>query len=232
MSFSSDDSYSAPSPLPSPQEFSCIVTNPHMNDDIAQRFASKPSSSAYLRYYKSLSQSIELLEQELERQQMEREALFDQLFDSRSFRTRIRPIVSKYRHEQALIRRGFHPYSHTADSPPSSSSHEVSFPPSSESHTTSNNSSYYTAIDEEPGTSKQNPIVIHNEVDENVCARCKQEGHQREDCDTPMRTFVECGVCAWTKQDTCNHIDASPVWLRELRASVERKQAQLTAKPL
>ena len=231
MSFSSDDLYSAPSPLPSPQEFSHIVTDPSMINDIAQIFASKLTSSALLRYYGFLSQSIEQLECQLKDQQKEREVLFDHLFDSRSFRTKIRPIVSKHRHRQAQIRRGFQPDSHTSSSPPnpspSSSSNEV--PLQSSSHHVPNKDSYHAAIDEEPGANKQNPIMIHNGDDDDVCTRCKQQGHQQEGCNTPMQTFVHCEVCAWTKQTTCTHIDASPAWLRDLRASVERNNARTTA---
>ena len=80
--------------------------------------------------------------------------------------------------------------------------------------------SFHQPIDEEPG-SQENPIVVHD--DEDVCARCKQQGHQQEDCGTPMRSFQHCEICAWTKQAQCTHIDISPVWLRELKANIEKK---------
>lgn len=117
MSFSSDDSHSSPSPIPSPQEFSRLITDPDLLHSIARRFASRKSSSAILRYYKFLSQSIAQLEEELERHQMERETIYNHLFDNQSFRMRIRPIVNEYRHKRTLIRQGFHPYSRTSGSP-------------------------------------------------------------------------------------------------------------------
>jgi len=52
-----------------------------------------------------------------------------------------------------------------------------------------------------------------------VCERCGRIGHEREDCDTPMRTFEHCDVCEWrrVRQRDCPHVDASPVYLRQLR---------------
>ena len=39
-----------------------------------------------------------------------------------------------------------------------------------------------------------------------------------------MRSFQHCPICAWTKQALCTHVDASPVWLKELRTNFEKKE--------
>jgi hypothetical protein len=116
-SSSSFDSYSAPSHIPSPQELSHLLTEPDSLQSIAHQFTSKPTSTAILRHYAFLSHSIAQLEEELERHQMEREVIYDHLFDNQSFRTRIRPIVNEYRKRGTLTRQGFHPYSRTSGSP-------------------------------------------------------------------------------------------------------------------
>jgi hypothetical protein len=116
----SDDSYSAPDPLPSPGEFSHLITEPDLQDTIYRRFIRKPTSSAILRYYVFLSHNIAQIEEDLERHYQERTVLWEHLFDSQSFRTRIRPIVRRYRHMRALKRRGYHPYGRMT-SPKSSS---------------------------------------------------------------------------------------------------------------
>lgn len=84
---------------------------------VARRFAQNSASTAILRYYKFLSFSIEHLEQELERYHQEREVLYDHLFENQTFRTRIRPLVDEFRHRQAQVRHGFHPYGRPTSSP-------------------------------------------------------------------------------------------------------------------
>ena len=122
--FSSDDSYSAPSPIPSPQELSNLITDDYMVQLIASKFNNKPTSSAILQYYNFLSRSIATLEEELERHQIEHEVLHNHLLESQTFRHRIRPIVGVYRHRCALKRRGHHPYGRKTPSTTSSSSSE------------------------------------------------------------------------------------------------------------
>jgi hypothetical protein len=82
--------------MPSPQELSHLITEPDSLHSIAREFASKPTSTAILRHYKFLSQSITQLEEELERHQMEREVVYTHLFNNQSFQARIRPIVNEY----------------------------------------------------------------------------------------------------------------------------------------
>ena len=219
---SDSHSPSPPPPLPSPQEFSCIITDPDMVDTIARRFTSKPTSTAVLRYYSFLSQNIEIIEQQLEQHHMEREAIYTHLFESRSFRTRIRPIVSEWRHRQAQIRRGFHPYDRPTSLPRYPSDDNIISPPSG----TTNN--------EELGT-KENPMIIvdgeegtadveKKQSDRAICSRCNQLGHLQEDCDTLMRTLTtHCDACNWTKQDECDHYDVSPAWIRRQQLQIEQR---------
>ena len=93
---SSSDSYSAPTSIPSPQELSNLITDPYTNEQVDRKFRNKPTSSAILRYYTFISHSITQLEEELERHQREREILYDNLFASRTFKYKIRPIVEEY----------------------------------------------------------------------------------------------------------------------------------------
>jgi hypothetical protein len=104
-------------------------------------------------------------------------------------------------------------------------------------------SSYATAIDELPG-SKWNPIVVEDEDEQGTfhdpieiadddeeeeeeikrCERCGQTDHQREDCNTLMRTFTECNVCAWSKQKECNHYDTTPAWIKAQQQIIEQRE--------
>ena len=89
--------------------------------------------------------------------------------------------------------------------------------------------------DEEMKGSKTNLIIVYDFNDEpdngeglicndkDVCACCNQQGHQQEDCVTLMRSFQHCPICAWTKQASCTHVDASPAWLKELRTNFEKR---------
>jgi hypothetical protein len=194
-SSSSNDSYSASSPIPSPQELSHLITEPDSLHSIARKFASKPTSTAILRYYKFLSQSIAQLEEELERHQMEREVIYNHLFDNRSFQTRIRPIVNEYRQKQVLIRQRFHPYSRTSGSPsmPSANnSPSTNNPPSIENgiqgrvsieiHDRYDNESpdsYYTTLDDTLG-SKKHPIIVTDDEKEE-CEGCRGD-HEFRSC--------------------------------------------------
>lgn len=85
--------------------------------------------------------------------------------------------------------------------------------------------SFNTAIDEIPG-SKHNPIVIEDDKEEK-CSRCDLVGHVYDDCNTPIRTPGECGICKWSNQVECNHYEPSPVWLRDLRRRIEQRERRL-----
>ena len=120
FTFSSSDSYSAPTLIPSPQELPHLITDLYINDQVDRKFKNKPTSSAILRYYTFISHSIVELKEELERHQQERETLYDNLFVSRTFRYRIRPIVGEYQHRRAMEWRGHHPCTSSTNSSPSS----------------------------------------------------------------------------------------------------------------
>jgi hypothetical protein len=148
---------------------------------IARSFASKPTSSTILRNYKFLSQSISRLKEELERHQKEWEVNYDHLFDNQSFQTRIHPIVDEHRQRQALICQGFHPYSRISVPPNISSANN---PPSIvkriqgrasvEIHDQRNvhgsQGSYYTALDNTPGSMRSRIITLDDE--EKDCEGC------------------------------------------------------------
>ena len=130
--FSSSDSYSALTLIPSPQELSHFITDLYINDQVNRKFKNKPTSSAILHYYTFISHSISELEEELEQHLQEHEILYDNLFTSRTFRYRIRPIVGEYRHHHAMEQQGHHPYSRRTSPSTSSTNSTPSskyFPP-------------------------------------------------------------------------------------------------------
>lgn len=221
-------------------ELSRILVDPDTLYRVSRTFASHPTSSATLRYYRFLSLSIDRLELDLERHRLEQQSIFTHLMDSGTFRMKIHPIIQEYRR-----RPGFHPYGRSSTSPTPPSFHNrvnTDTSPTQRISTSDideeiNRLGSMTNIvfeDEEPGHqngvsgvvqeapgSKSNPIIVRDDKD--VCARCNQEGHQQEDCGTPMRSFQHCPICAWTKQKSCTHIDVSPAWLKELKANFEKR---------
>jgi hypothetical protein len=220
------------------QELSRLLLTPHMTPSVSRTFERYPTSTAILCHYTFLSQSIVTLEQELERHQLEREQIFDRLMQNGMFRRKIQPIVTNYR-PMVPRRTRFHPQSYTSQSPSQDSSSPPLYgsvalsqsidmlpgearnsTPLVMASTANPQESYRNPIDEEPGSS-ENPIVVRDEED--PCTRCKQQGHQHEDCGTPMRSFQDCEVCAWTRQAQCTHIDVSPAWFKELKTNFEKK---------
>ena len=150
-----------PPPMLSPDELSRLIIETDLAYPIARAFASKPTSTAVLRNYAFLSRSIDGLELDLERHRLEQHALFTYLMESRTFQTKIQPIIHQYRRRIGHTR--YHPYDRTP-SPADSIN-----PPHSRSGGSSLGS-YCTAIDEEPG-SKWNPIVVdqdHRQVEGSV----------------------------------------------------------------
>ena len=92
---SSSDSYFAPTLIPSPEELSRLITDPYTNKQVDRKFRNKLTSSVILRYKTFISHSITELEGELERHQQECEILYDNLFASRTFKYKIRPIIEE-----------------------------------------------------------------------------------------------------------------------------------------
>ena len=187
-----NDLYSASSPMPSPQELSHLLIEPDSLHSITHKFTSKPTSTAILRHYAFLSHSIARLEEELERHQMEREVIYNRLFNNRSFQNRICPIVNEYRQIKAFR---FHPYSHTSGSPsripathspstnnPSSVDKGIQGQVSVEIHDRYDNKSpdpYYTPLDNGLG-SKKHPIIVLD-VKEEKCEGCRGD-HEFRGC--------------------------------------------------
>jgi len=241
-SSSSNDSFTEIATL-SPQELSRLVTDQNMNRPILDAFPSYSPSTMNLRNYAFLSDSIDVLERELERHQLEREQIYDDLLHDRRFRRRIGPILKDYRNRRRRTRA--HPYDRSPTPPRTPSDQNSINPPSSiqilpeealaripTPSDRGSTTSFHTAIDEATGTTRLNPIIIVDD-DERLagpskidkgkgvpCPRCKQIGHRYYDCETPMRTFKKCRTCAWTGQETCNHYDASPVWIKKTRVKL------------
>ena len=94
--FSTDDEYSAPSLLPSPNEMSHMINDPVSLDRIDRKFKKRPISSAVIHNYYFVTDTITRLEQELERHNQERQTLHDYLMNDTTFRSRIHPIVADY----------------------------------------------------------------------------------------------------------------------------------------
>ena len=200
-------------------ELSHLLVDPDMLYLVARSFASHPTSSAMLRFYRFISLSIDQLETDLERHRLEQQALFTRLMESGTFRSKIHPTVQEYRRRDR-----FHPHGCSPSLPAPPSFGHVDTSPTPRSSTL-----HHAGIDEEINGerrsgmegSKSNPIVIRDDKD--VRSHCNQQEHQPEDCDTPKSTLQHCPICAWTKQTLCTHINASPAWLKELKENFEQR---------
>ena len=219
-------------PILSRDELSHLILEPDMLPHLARTFAPNPTSVVTLRHYQFLSQSIDQLELDLERHRQEQQEMFSYLMETNIFRTKIQPILKRYRRKTRV-----RPYVNYSPSHNTPSASAVNASVDSSSHVEVITKETEPLVlsphthDETTGRDlmngmwmpgeKWNPIVIHD--DEDVCARCKQQGHQQEDCATPIRSFEHCNICAWTKQAQCNHFDVSPAWLKELKANIDKK---------
>jgi hypothetical protein len=183
MSTSSSDNLSTTAePVLSPAELSRLIAEPDMLYSISTTFASKPTTTAILRYYAFLSRSINQLELDLDRHQLELQAMFLHLMETRSFQTKIRPIVHEYRRK---IRSRFHPYSRTSNppTPPStnnspSTDNEIQGRVSVEIHNRYDNP-HYTALDDALG-SKEHPIIVTDD-EKKECEGCRGD-HEFRGC--------------------------------------------------
>ena len=79
-----------------------LLVDPNMLFLVARKFASHPTSTATLLHYHFLSLSIDQLELDLEHHRLEQQEIFSYLMESRAFRTKIQPIVDKYRRKACL----------------------------------------------------------------------------------------------------------------------------------
>jgi hypothetical protein len=230
LSPSSSNSSSSLVATLSPQELSRLVTDADFNPALNEVFPAGSVSTAILRHYLFLSQSIDTLERELERHQLEREQLFDCLKDNGRFRQRIKPVLREFRVKNTRIRRTrpFHPYNRA-----SSSSRSSTDPPRSivirprnadalapQQSTTVSPNSFHTAI-EQPLGSRANPIIV--EESDDACSRCHYHGHDRPNCTTSLRTFTHCTLCDWAGQtrSECNHYDTILEWVKRQDRSLD-----------
>jgi hypothetical protein len=98
----------------SPQELSCLAQEPAMHPILTETFRPGSATTILLRYYEFISTTIDTLERELERHQMDRERLFDHMMGSKRFRQRIHPVLEEFRQfYDRQHRTRYHPYGHT-----------------------------------------------------------------------------------------------------------------------
>jgi hypothetical protein len=226
----------------SPQELSDVVSKSDVYDTLERRLHAQSYVAATLRSFTFLSDSISTLEEQLERQQVERELLYNILDTNLHFRQTFRPMLVD--HRQRLLKRPKRvrlqtPYSRPHPGPfitnvssqgIERNTYTVRYPKSSPIASTSalpdesssdGSSSYHSA----GSGSHDDPIYIHDD-DENTCARCFGHGHLYEDCDAQIRTFVDCSACEWNKikgkdKGHCTHYDITPAWAKRQRARLD-----------
>ena len=128
---SSTDSQSSASTVATltPQWLSVLIANPDILQALHDIFPAGSTVNADLWNYSFLSETIEILEKELEWHQQQQEHIFDHLTDSWDYHG-MRPIFATY--EQRTSYLPYHPYTHTP-SPHSSSSSSNNAPTSSNS---------------------------------------------------------------------------------------------------
>lgn len=220
------------------EELSDLLESDTFHSVLDTAFIPGYSSTTNLRHYSFVSHSIKKMKQELDRFERERDDLFEELHGSPRFVQCMNPILRQYRLLQQRNAR-HHPYSR-----PHSPANSSSSPGSQRSVTilpadvnalfiplapaaptspipTSSSSSYHTAT-EQLGT-QANPIIIDDDEDVPVCARCDQQGHSRSNCNTPLRSFTHCLICDWTKQQTCDHFDIPPAWIKIQQEIIARR---------
>jgi hypothetical protein len=233
----------------SPHELSRLVTEPTMNPLLNEAFHPGSETIIMLRYYASISETIDTLERELERHRLDREDLFENLTENRRFRRRMVPIVNDFRQLTGHRRRTrYHPYGQTPSPPRTPSNPASVHPPSSVASvvilpeealaripspippatSASSIDSYKTAIDEPLG-SPGNPIIIPDDGDD-ICTRCYQTDHLRDDCLTPIPLNEFCEACEWrgTPQEECRHTEIAPGWVKRINAELDLQEARGT----
>lgn len=206
------------------------------------------TSSALLRHYGWVTNTITRLEEEIERHREELHENHEYMMGNPRFQATIQPVVMTFRRKTRKTRPL--PYQRPPTDPSTSSTRrrsppfpivndplkrsptpfpiveQISRPPSPRlSSSTESLLSYYTAPEESLGTRKDNPINV-DEIEDGtltICSRCYSIGHLREDCDTPMRSFDHCEICAWTKQEICDHVDVSPAWIKRQQERIKRR---------
>ena len=226
----------------SPHEFTNLILDDATIPLLEHVFRIDPITHAHLRHYHFVSSEIKQLEYTLDRYLQERQTLFHHIMKFGKVERAIKPVVDSYwRRTRA---KGFHPYSQRPltpfrrpscpprpqiipklspppmnhDSKPSSSQHS----PSSSVKMGQSDNDLILAYLQLQGT-PHNPITLDGSDNRLLqCDRCKQYGHAKQDCDTPLWSFLFCEVCKWkrTPQDNCPHFDMSPVAFKALIGNI------------
>ena len=154
----------------------------------------------------------------------------------------MKPVINSYwRRTRA---KGFHPYSQrplTPFSRPSRPPRPPTVPrlsPPSTNHDSSGSSSQQSPSSSVKMRRSDDDLILdylqlqgtpHNPITLDgsnnglpQCDRCTQYGHAKQDCDTPLQSFLFCEVCKWkrTPQDNCPHFDMSPIAFKTLRGNI------------
>ena len=236
MPSSSSSSSSSPTYPISAFELGTLVLDERMVELTNRIFEDDDLTIAYLRHYIFITRGIHRAEYELDQLQHEQRTIHEYVMASPHFRRAIQPIVRTYR--RRTRQSGLHPYTrqplniNQPCSPPTSQSSPPSSIPSQPSTSSLSSKSTQPPNDIQPGSANY-PIDVDDNDDhdktktvkkpkfEPVCERCGKQGHDKPDCDTPIRSFTHCRVCEWMKkpQETCDHHDVSPAQCKRLRGN-------------
>ena len=113
-----------------PQGLSVLIANPDMVQALHDVFPTGSTVNANLQNYSFITETIEILEKELEWHQHQQEWIFDHLTNSQDFHHGMRPILATYKCRTSYS--SYHPYT-CIPSPHSSSSNLNNEPTSSNS---------------------------------------------------------------------------------------------------
>ena len=154
------------------------------------------------------------LEYTLDHYLQERQTLFRHIMKFGKVERTMKPVVDSYRRRTRA--KGFHsqrPLTPFRRPPRSSVIPKLSppsvnhgFEPSSSQHSPSSSVKMGQSDDnlilaylQLQGT-PHNPITLDGSDNRlPQCDRCKQYGHAKQDCDTPLRSFLFCEVCKWKR---------------------------------
>src|SRR5712664_3920 len=238
---------------PTLSELQDLVQNNELCPLVTAAFPLGHTSSSNIRHFTSLSRIIRRMELDLVQYRQEREDIFDDIQNSVHYQQTIRPLFRYY--QRTFTRTRHHPYNQPGRPTRSSSSNSarevtilsmedfaprspVITPESADAllhplppSTTSSSSSYRSANDRSLSLGTQeHPIVVEDD-DDFDCTRCNQNGHLRNECDTPLRPASPCPVCAWTRQQHCDHIQITPAWTRHQQLNIERRRYTSSENP-
>ena len=226
----------------SPHKFTNLILDDATIPLLEHAFRNDPITHAHLRHYNFVSSEIKQLEHTLDRHFQERQTLFHHIMKFGKVERTMKPVVDSYRRRKKA--KGFHPYSqrpltpfHRPSRPPRPSIVPRLSPPSTNHDSKPSSSQQSSSSSVKMGQSDDDLILAylqlqgtpHNPITLNgsdnwlpQCDRCKQYGHAKQDCNTPLWSFLFCEVCKWkrTPQDNCPHFNMSPVVFKALRGNI------------